>query len=84
MNVDGFQDSLPVEAPSCSAALSRGPLARVLCSCSADYSIPHPYVLCPSMPCQARLIRWDQAGAIVTKSFNYVENPRFLAKRAID
>ncbi|KAF9502845.1 hypothetical protein BS47DRAFT_1356637, partial [Hydnum rufescens UP504] len=56
---------------SVDAALSRGLLARLLCSYSATtHSAPIMFSV-PLCRARARLIRWDRSGGYSTKSFNY-------------
>ncbi|KAF9514249.1 hypothetical protein BS47DRAFT_1295319, partial [Hydnum rufescens UP504] len=74
---DGFNDSLPFEACSRSGLSTRGQLAFYAAGQMTTQFRTHLFsgLLCHT---RARFIRWDRAGAIVTKSFNYVENPRLL------
>jgi Fungal protein kinase len=76
---DGFDDSLPFEALSSSGTSTRGQLAFYAAAQMTTQFRTHVFsvLLCRT---RARFIRWDRAGAIVTKSFNYVENPRLLVE----
>ncbi|KAF9516728.1 hypothetical protein BS47DRAFT_627686 [Hydnum rufescens UP504] len=70
---DAFHDSCSFQVSSPSGALTRGQLAFYTAAQMHVFSllIRHD---------RAHLIRWDRAGAIVTKSFNCVQSPRLLVE----
>jgi hypothetical protein len=74
---DGFHDEL-LEARSDKGRRTRSQLATYAAAQMATQFRTHLFSVLICGPL-ARFIRWDRAGAIFTKSFDYVENPRLLA-----
>ena len=74
---NGFHDEF-LEARSDKGKRARSQLATYAAAQMATQFRTHLFsvLICGPLAC---FIRWDRAGAIYTKSFDYVENPRLLA-----